>query len=585
MIGRKSPCHEEGKTMKDKKEAPMTGKEAGILLLRTLEDQLLLFQGKLKSPRVDEGKLGECIGQLDRNEFSIYREYAEIYDTIIKGHDFIRAMTQQFYNGYNKYILALKSLVRAEEYFSIVSQFPLIMTEKKYRENKMRYEKIIRTIPAGLSFMILEAARYYCILAKDIPAPIRKAMDDTKKEPVKRKRILDAHAQYIGPDGQQADKLTAILEEAAGGADRRTMLYYKTLFHGGDALKKLYKERTGKPLPKGKQEHAARLFHDMTSAAERGRTFIPRRLDSARIVCALFPEPVSITCKPAEALTKREALKTVAEDYDGHFKEFVKDYPALYEALLDDLRQHFPSYEDDQDLTWGDLADARYLDFDDRVTIRPGMECKAVDAIIKNHHDLLAWDRAMNHGIAIYKGDEYRDPTKDADDWELMGGLDYYLKAEDGEEKLEEMQDNITLIALPAMRFMYAYNALLDAIGEAYDAPFLKSFYSDVKIIDDRIENADEILYSLYRGIYGTGEEKARKRALLLKYFTPLEDMELKPTEAALENLKERIESAKGRPHIVHFLMKNYERLIVSTMREGEKTAWAEALKKHPVKP
>jgi hypothetical protein len=72
----------------------------------------------------------------------------------------------------------------------------------------------------------------------------------------------------------------------------------------------------------------------------------------------------------------------------------------------------------------------------------------------------------------------------------------------------------------------------------------------------------------LYKGVYGTQEDKKRKRDFIREYFQPIEIEELKPTEEAIEALRKKIEGL-GYTREATVTLKNYRKLVAEIMREG----------------
>ena len=263
------------------------------------------------------------------------------------------------------------------------------------------------------------------------------------------------------------------------------------------------------------------------------------------------------------------------------FKEFKKDYPALADAAKSYLERAVTStkglksnqlYKDL--ITWGELADMGYLDFQSLISVD---DADIVEHIAQTQEDntenFNRRARGLYHGIAILKESkyfyagkdgEYRDPVTNKLKLELLQGIDYL---ESDTEEAEYIAANIDVLALPALRYMYAYNAFIEIVTTAYDIDFMTVAKYDLKRQESQIEACNNMLYMLYKGVYGTEEDKKRKRDFIREYFQPIEIEELKPTEEAIKALRKKIEGL-GYTREAAVTLKNYRKLVTELMGE-----------------
>lgn len=576
------------------KKKTWTGREVGLALLKTIDDQMSERKRNPKQQTFTPADIQRMLKTLDNNDdIAVYNEYCAIYSSVIDSFNLIQAMIQQFYNGYNKYVFALQLLKKGEDYYRTVCRFPLIMTQKEFDDRRAAKEKELQANEESLASLILDAAATYYDEGK-APAAVKKAIDDLADKPITRKRILDTYRnkkyRYIFENGMDSettdhDKIAEYLTDACGGGMERLKAYYKVFFEGEAGLQALYKRNTGKSIPKGKLKRAEYLFEFLVQAADRGGVLLFSDMEDAPIVSGLFVEPVKV--KIEEMLEEYDGdmqteLEYVREEYsadhsDGSFSEFIEDYPALYKALRADVEKHFPAAKKIKDLdkpfiTWGELAKADYLNFAELCEIRPDEIYRIMEGKRTDSEGLLEWRRASGAGIAIYQGEEYNDPTKGGLHVEQIGGIEHSMKNPD---LLEDTKDAIDVLILPALRFVYAYNEVLAALRDVYEIPFLQDCYIDMTDHEGKIENVDTMLFQLYHDIFGTDDEKAKKRAFLRKYLTPIGNEELKPTEEDREKLREKLRKAKGTTG-ARELIKKYELLILDTMPGGGETSWRE---------
>ena len=569
------------------KKKTWTGREVGLALLKTIDDQVQERKRNPKKRTFTEDDIKRMVNALDATQYNEYNEYCAIYSSVIDSFNLIQAMNQQFFNGYNQYLCILRDVMRAEDYYKTASRFPFVMTQKDFDQRKAAKEKEIRGIGESISTIILHAASvYYC--EGNAPADVQKAIDALKGEPIKRDFVLetytDTNCRYIFDNGMNSDEtpheeIAQYLNAKCGDSIERIMEYYKVFFDGEEGLQRLYKRNTGKPLPKGQKAKAAKIFDYMLMAAERGNVLLPKSADEAYLLAGLFVEPVKVK---VEEITedyegdKQTELEFVREDYDEHFSEFVEDYPALYKALRADLEKHLPKAKKaknpDKDFTtWGELADADYLSYAEYCELDSSEIYRILEGEKKTGKDLLDWRRAMQAGIAIYQGDDYKDTTKQAVTEELFGGIEFYMKHPD--DLAETANCALNDLLIPALRFIYGYNEVLNAIRAVYEIPFLDSCLADTALQETRIKAADNILYTLYHNVFGTDDEQAKKRDFLRQYFKPIAGEDLQPTEEAREKLRERLRAAKGTGEARN-LIKNYETLILDVMPGGGEETW-----------
>lgn len=437
---------------------------------------------------------------------------------------------------------------------------------------------------------------------------------------------------YTLPDGRRSDNMTAEEWQAALQAlfmeshklyingelqdahitaqhfnTERLLTAYRLLFKGEDAIREAYRERTGQELPEeyiGELEKALEEIIDGTASPSRRGD--PKR---EQLTAALFynngnksPEWHYYTEPPTD-FTKYDVLADMLDRYRGAYsdrllesggeyvdevpereqlKEFRKDYPALADAVKTYLEgavaptkglkanQLYKAL-----ITWGELADMGYLDFQSLIAVD---DADIVEHIAQTQEDnsenFNRRARGIYHGIAILKeakyfdageGGEYIDPVADKLKLELLQGIDY-LESNTGEA--EYIAANIDVLALPALRYMYAYNAFIEIVAAAYDIDFMTVAKYDLTRQESQIEACNNMLYMLYKGVYGTEEDKKRKRDFIREYFQPIEIEELKPTEEAIEALRKKIEGL-GYTREAAITLKDYRKLVAEIMREG----------------
>lgn len=439
----------------------------------------------------------------------------------------------------------------------------------------------------------------------DVPAAIKTAILNTKDQRVTNKRILanwidDVEYGYLTlPDGRRSDEMSSqewqdALEEEfmkthhlyvdgelqGSGVTLRhfhaqqELKACELLFKGADAIREEYTRITGKTLSDTDAEALESELEELSNGMSR------RGARHEDLYTAFFQSAWDATWHYYDTvpddLTKYDILSDVLGRYTGEysdrltepggeyieeiserdqFKEFKKDYPELSDALDTFIQNAVPAanglkanqlYKDL--VTWGVLADLGFINFKDLVTADDDSVVEYVTSE-DTTENLNKKSRGTFHGIAILKkarffdaekDGNYRDPVTRGNGLELLHGIDYLEKNLDDAEYIRETLDDL---AIPALRFIYAYNAFIEILAEVYDVDFLTAAKSDMTIQESQIEACNNLLYMLYKQVYGTERDKKRKREFLREHFHPIDLDAIKPTEETIASVKEKIAS------------------------------------------
>lgn len=93
----------------------------------------------------------------------------------------------------------------------------------------------------------------------------------------------------------------------------------------------------------------------------------------------------------------------------------------------------------------------------------------------------------------------------------------------------------------PAMRYFYAFNALMGIIGPIYDIEDLETIKINTKNFELQLKNLNREIYSFYKEVSGNLAQIGRKRAMIKDLFEPVDIEDLKPKKAAIEQVKQNI--------------------------------------------
>lgn len=430
--------------------------------------------------------------------------------------------------------------------------------------------------------------------------------------------FMETHKLYI--NGELADYETTIREHN----NARFLYACQLLFRGEDAIRAAYKEKTGLDLTEGEVGELEQALEETIDGIELERSTTEtesafyskdhrKKLAAALYEKSDFAEWHYYT-EPPKDFTKYDVLAKMLDRYRGAYsdrllesggeyveeipereqlKEFKKDYPALYDAVkayLEGVVAPTKGLKANQLykalITWGELGDMGFLDYGNLLEIT---DSDIIEQFAKEDtaENLNKRARAFYHGIAIiqtsklassynpamtfsysYDTDEkgeYIDPVINATDLEKLQSIAYL---EDNPDEADYIRANLDVLVNNALRYMYAYNAFIEIIADAYDVDFITVAKYDLTRQEIQIDSFNNLLYMLYKECYGTEDDKKRKRVFLREHFQPIEIEELKPTEDAIEALREKIIKL-GYTREAAATFGNYRSLIRELMREG----------------
>lgn len=611
-----------------------TGKEVGIALLRNLEHDLQHVGEIGTEPLFPQAEFDKMRKSLDtERKWYEYAVYSGIYTTILEARPIALSMLQQFFNGYNRYFLEMRETQRAEDTYRNLEQFPLVLTEKRYKEiidGEREKKRALKESFYSLVFHTLSQALEIYGEDEQPPADFEKiiaALEATQAERATNPRILENYYEdteagyYILEDGRRSDRLTpeewqAALEarfmerhsltiDGNPATARETAEYFnqerylqrlKLLFSGADGIIEAARER-GKELTQQEAEEIEELLEGEIDTVAYARV-------SKSLAIALEDDKPLEWHTPDEppTPTKLEVLENALERYSGgwtdrlvngefvpeipereQYKEFKRDYPQLAAALEAFIRERIPAAASLKPaqyfkplITWGELADLPFTGFPKLVEVGDGdiaqyyAEQETTDGLVKSA-------RVAGHGIALLQGTprvwdddgsgELKDPMGTAQ--QILASLNTLEALEQDTDHIQHIQESLNIIALPALRYIYAYNTFLDTVAAAFDVSFIaKAARMDMKYPESQIEALNNLMYFLYKDVYGTKTEKKRKRELIKEIFQPIEVEREKPTPEAVEQLKARIEGASKQE--VSEMLKRPNYLIFDIMRKGE---------------
>lgn len=534
-------------------------------------------------------------------DYLAYGVYRDLYSGLIDAYNRGQGQHQQFYNGYYRYAMHLKDCTVAEQTLQTAELTPYVMTKEQYNKLKEQRETTLKGFTESFSRLLFTLLSHIMSNPEDAPEDIRTAIEATKKEAVTNERILSTYCEVYGmgyyqlPDGTRSDNLECeewrekLKEEYLKTHKLRingkqasfedTILHYNTerrlkgyelFFTGIDAVKALYEDHTGETLPPEDEVGIMKALESLLNLRDDEnpveKNTVPLHPAVLQIKDIVEGEMLGSGAEwhyykeaPAE-LTKYDIIAESLCFYDGEesedgepqLKEFKADYPALYKALEAYIKELVPQARDlkptqysKEFITWGELAELKvgrypaYCIADDVTDI--------LEALAETDEDttenLLKRKRLMFNGIVIAQDPnayqlnergEYIDNIKHIIGFSSVFSIDSIGKSESTKEDIQAFRDNLFL---PALQYLYAFNALVKILGAIYDLDELGEVEISTERFESQLEALNNQLYMLYGDVYGTDADKERKRDIIKEVFQPINLDELKPTAEAIETV------------------------------------------------
>lgn len=587
-----------------------TGEEVGKALIASLLNDIR-YQGQeheLLFTQADFDKMESSLST-DR-DYLAYGVYRDIYSSIVDTYNRGQGLYQQFYNGYYRYVMHLQGAMKADNALKQAEYYPLIMTEEQYRkaeretvEEKKRFGESFYS----LVFTLLEYFLNALDNGEKVPADIAKAIEATKKEPAKGHALYSRYNELMGegyyslPDGRRSDQMTSeewqkALEELYLSSHKltingrpataeetvkhyngnRLLKGWELFFRGADAIKEAYRERTGKELPEaGEQEILDELELVLDGIGK--APYNPLRSSLYELYTEETPTEWHYYTEAPEGLTAYDLLDLIIDESGSYadlaeqkakLKAFKTEYKDLYTALEAYIKENVPragqlkpSQLYKEFIGWGELAEHKIGGFESLLATNTR---EIIEYLGRQGLKFADRKRAMFRGIAIIQQPESYQLTESGDYKEAtnpLSGLDSIDNiAEDNQKRIEieELQHHLFI---PALSYLYAYNALIELIGAVYDIDGIEVAKVDTSYFESQLEGFNGLLYNFYYTVDGDKEEKARKRKLIKEVFSPVYAEDYKPTAEAIATVKEEL-SKLGISSTARKKLKDFESLI-----------------------
>ena len=587
------------------KSNTLTGAEVGRLAIASLFNDLKHIQeGGSFKPLFSQEEFNRMTKALKGHDLEVYNTFIEIHNTIVKTRNTSQAYFQQFYNGYYRIWLQLENAREKDVEEDVLKDFPYIMTQQQYEKELAAAQAKLNANTESfksLTFLLLEMALDYYSEGseEELPEAVLNILEAYKKEPATNQRALKLYERYTHrgyyelPDGSRSDKLTAAewdkkMEEATLEhwhrkgigenkdvyqefiqtlAQSRTSKRWELYFKGADAIRAAYKEATGSPFPKATSEDILEALYNyyepaigeqsqdkVTLAIGKIFSYYKLGLNEELATWHEYTKPTKGSAQPSKfdllyynygALYKGTS-EGASERQE--FKEFKEDYPELFTFLENDIKENVPAAKElhanqyfKKFITWEELAKLDIYGYKTYATADHENIAEAWEEEGKgSYYDRK---RIRSAGIATIQSPE--DAAK-AEAYKekpprlvVMNGLKWLSEYPD--EGAKEIEPLYEKLAKPALRYLYASNALIDILCEVYGIEGGEVAKSQLNDFEMQLEAYNQVLYMFYWHVKGDKEAQAKKRAIIKRFFKPINIEELKPTEEAIEQIKQEL--------------------------------------------
>lgn len=604
------------------KKKSWTGRDVGTALLMGLAHDIK-NKGKKAAPLFPQEDLDRMTATLTTEpQVTAYRVYLAIYEAIVTNFNKNQASIQQFYNGYYRYLLALRSASQAEDALRHSENYPLILTQAQYDRIVQEERHRLRSTSASFASIMFYLLEDYMNDLDQAPQAIRAAIEATRREPVTNGRILagyniDTEAGYYSlPDGRRSDRMSSEEWQKALGLDleepdlwgepimavRQAWRFecWRLMYEGEEAIKEAFREKVSKDFA-AYSVTIPELFKALESLSEG----ITERVGDRALAIAkkLVDMPSSNATwhyyeAPPEDLTKFDVLEELLERYTGalatftavhgepvkeinprsQLKEFREDYPAVYSALKDFIEENIAASRGlmaNQQLkpitTWGELADLGIPSFKRLVEVSSHDITAHYTSGKDTGKKLQARRRIVYNGVAVLTNasssqvdsqGNYIEP----EDWYADTSSIIALAKDKAEA--DYTRALLEVFVTPALRYILAFNAFIEIVANTYDLDFIKIAQEPLSYQKDRVEALNNLIYMFYATVYGTEAEKAEKRKLIKSVFAPVHVDALAPSQERIDLIAEHLTDL-GITREGAAALNNWERLVQALIGEG----------------
>ena len=527
------------------------GKEVGKAVLLTMIE---LNKGNASTKQLfSKEEIRKMVkGLANEHERNIYNKYIELNNAILGMSMLIEGYAQQAYHGYFKHLVTLMDISHATETRRLTREYPVIMTDKQYRELYSKVTERKRSFKTSLKDIIFSLLADYAeenMQGNTIPKPVKNALEALKKEPVTSEFILSRINKHLRlgyrqlPDGRRSDQMSK--EEWQQAFEEMYLAKHKITIDGRPATF----EETMREVGEQRLILNWKRAYEAESPVNMEDLDLEEREELSGITWHTYETP-------PEGLTKWDiiagdwdmtelyagAYREHAGHEDEYFREFIKDFPRLFTTLKEELSRYKglakiaetkPANYLKEAITYGELADAGIWYYQDITT--------------PSHWDVVKRAgqpgyRKLN-GIAILKEDTYSKSVTHIDENGYF--IDPYknhllekITAIENKEALIRTRDTLLMEGL---RLVLAFNAILDIFAEVYATPELAHLKKDESHLKSILGAFNNITMSLYDATRGSDEEIQAQRKTLKEVYPAIDMESLRPSAQAMSKIKTKI--------------------------------------------
>ena len=542
-----------------------TGAELGRLEIATV---MLAYQRALNGepdpqPEISREDFNRMVKTLDDPaQGKIYNGYLSIHDWISRVSIMAVSQEQQAQLRFNELSNPIETASVAEDLYQYVSELPLIMTEKQYKELvAKRTEEIINDGTDGEPIyynvfgIIQDAISYFIKLLHESPRkknPLKPLKEKLEKELVTDPHILTRYNEvtdngyYTLPDGRRSDQMTEEEWRKALAPEVKEALDDQSHKIWGDALER-------------KVQRARDIYNGMTEE-EATEAQTQRDTESGlfqKTEWHLYPDP-------PKDLTKWEILEadslyeyyptlaggdspegqTIEEAFLEQARAFKKEFPSVVGAILKDMDTTLKGYVFDTNgdpitkkvssltveewyshfITWEDLYKLDAYGF-------RALYCGDSDIFDRKK-------RPIFNGIAILRPSDLLHKSKRIDDngyysppeiEPVIRGISL-LSYSPESENYATLTSGLELARntlIDSVYWLTGFNTAVELVADYYEVEELKIALLPTTSLLDRIQAFNDfvaMLYSRIKGIeYEDEEVKAKKLEVLKDVFYPID--------------------------------------------------------------
>lgn len=581
-----------------------TGQEVGQAYLITLAAQKKAQRAGVEfKPPFTRADLDRMEDSITTNEqYLPFKCYTTLYRSLVNTSNMTEANIQQFYNGYYRLVYTLKDCMQADNVLKTIEDYPLIMTQGQLDRIIKELTEERRSFNTSFYSIVSEYVKAAAVEPEQAPKRIRELVEATKAEICTNERILKAYREEFGegyytlPDGTRSDSMS--LEEWQQLLQDRFLATYSYIinnkeakpeetikFHNTQKLLKVYelfyadneelaaacKEKVIKWQSKDftmadlkaalEEEIELKGSYKINKAAERAMHILTEEIEDGLEWHYIEPKE---TLSKYDVLTEFDLFaKYTGDDTEDdieeklRYEQLVEDYPALFTAAIKKVKKLLPRAAKLKEadylqpiFTYGEVADSGLTMYD--FFLKNFTDHDIIEYYTREEDTVEAMQkrrRIMFSRLAIIKEDSFTKRSIDESGNYIKSTLNPYCLLEsidsitDDEDRLEEVILFKEYFVEPALKFVYAYNELLDILAAVYDAESIKELKADPAYIETQIASFNNLLYMFYGSLCGTAEEKARKRKLIKQTFAPIKTDALKPTAKSVEKVTVKIKA------------------------------------------